>query len=348
VLAGVLAGLAGLTHLYGACWLPALLLALLAGRGRAALRCPAPYLLLAGFALAWLPWLLYVASDVRDYAGQMRIVSERFALLDPAFYRQNFERELDRYALYDLVGRWGLPRPARAGAWVGIVGVPLGLALALHQGRRRRDAPIVAVAVALVTHVLLFALLLQPKTYAYLVALWPLVALLVAWLGVRLWDAWRAMLPRAALLLLAAAVLAEGASQMRAARVAPATSYEALGERIAAAIPPGARVLGIHTHWLALRQFPYRSWAVPALLANGRYNREEAPSFDAALERVAPDVVLIDPEMATFLNALASPDHPQHAWLAQYESFMRRHNALLVATIEDATYGRILVYRLVR
>jgi 4-amino-4-deoxy-L-arabinose transferase-like glycosyltransferase len=345
MIAGALAGLAGLTHLYGACWLPALLLALLARRGRAALRCPAPYLMLAGFALAWLPWLLYVASDVRDYAGQMRIVSERFALLDPAFYRQNFERELDRYALYDLVGRWGQPRPARAGAWAGIVGVPLGLALALHQGRRRRDEPIVAVAVALVTHVLLFALLLQPKTYAYLVALWPLVALLVAWLGVWLWDSKRVAL-RGALLLLLAAVLAEGASQIRAARIAPATSYEALGERIAADIPPGARVLGIHTHWLALRQFPYRSWAVPALLANGRYNREEALSFGAALERVAPDVVLIDPEMTTFLNALASPEHPQHAWLAQYESFMRRHDARLVATIEDATYGRILVYRL--
>jgi 4-amino-4-deoxy-L-arabinose transferase-like glycosyltransferase len=344
LLAGVLAGLAGLTHVYGACWLPALLVALVAQRGWRSLRSARPYLLLAGFALAWLPWLLYVASDLRAYVGQLRIVSERFALLDPAFYRQNFTRELDRYALYELTGRWGLPRPARAGAWAGIVGVPLGLALALWRARR---APAAAVAVALATHLLLFALLLQPKTYAYLVGLWPLVALLLAWLGAQLWDA-RSLALRGALLLLAAAVLAEGALQIRAARAAPATSYEALGARIAAALPPGARILGIHTYWLALRQFPYRSWAVPVLLADGRYNREEALSFGAALERVNPDVVLIDPEMTTFLRALASPDHPHHAWLAQYDEFMRRHDSRLVATIEDATYGRIEVYWLLR
>lgn len=346
-LAGALAGLAGLTHLYGACWLPALLAALVARRGWRVLLRPAPYLLLAGFVVIWLPWLLYVASDARDYAGQLRIVSERFALLSPGFYWGNWSRELDRYALIDITGRWGLPRPARAGAWMAIAGLPLGAALAIWRWRADRDAPIMAVVVALAAHMLLFALLLQPKTYSYLVGLWPLAALLLAWLGVQLWELRRgALLWRAAVALLLAAALAEGGAHITAARAAPATSYEALGARVAAHIPAGARVLGLHTYWLALRQFPFRSWAVPVLLANGRYNHEETLSFDQALERVGPDVVLVDREMNAFFEALADPAHPQHAWLAQYHAFMRRHGARLVATVEDATYGRIEIYSL--
>jgi 4-amino-4-deoxy-L-arabinose transferase-like glycosyltransferase len=70
-LAGCLAGLSGLSHLYGAFWLPTLIALLaLGGLTRSTLR--AAGFLIAGFALVWLPWAIWVGLNWSDYLAQMR------------------------------------------------------------------------------------------------------------------------------------------------------------------------------------------------------------------------------------------------------------------------------------
>jgi 4-amino-4-deoxy-L-arabinose transferase-like glycosyltransferase len=67
VVAGIFTGLAGLAHLYGAFYLPALILALYFRRRQKVFREPPIYLMLAGFVLAGLPWLWFAAQSFSDY-----------------------------------------------------------------------------------------------------------------------------------------------------------------------------------------------------------------------------------------------------------------------------------------
>jgi 4-amino-4-deoxy-L-arabinose transferase-like glycosyltransferase len=85
LLAGFLAGLSGLAHLYGNFWLPVLLL--LALVERVALK----YFLavILGFCLPWLPYILFIAPNFIDWRGQTQFYAERFELLDPAWYWHN-------------------------------------------------------------------------------------------------------------------------------------------------------------------------------------------------------------------------------------------------------------------
>jgi hypothetical protein len=115
--------------------------------------------------------------------------------------------------------------------------------------------------------------------------------------------------------------------------------------RVAAHIPPGSHVLGLQQYWLGLQEFRYTSWLLPVWWNDPRFT--DAPlSFDEALERVAPDVVLIDVRMARYFDSLADPDHPDHERLLAWRRFAGRHDAALVATIEDQTYGGMQVWRL--
>ena len=86
LLAGALAGLAGLAHIYGAAALMVIGLALLWRAGWRLPREPEPWLVAAGCALALLPWGLYLARDPASYAGQMLPERARFQLWDAHFY----------------------------------------------------------------------------------------------------------------------------------------------------------------------------------------------------------------------------------------------------------------------
>ena len=98
-LAGALGGLAGLAHVYGWFWLPALAAAVVhvggrrgAGRWAAA----AVGALLLGAGLVLLPYLLYVLLNGRDWLGQVSIYRDRLALLDLAWYARNLLTEPQR------------------------------------------------------------------------------------------------------------------------------------------------------------------------------------------------------------------------------------------------------------
>jgi hypothetical protein len=340
--AGLLAGLAGLSHLYGAFWLPAL--AALALWDRAGGR---PLAALAGgFAAAWLPYLAYVLADVPTWVSQTRQYGPRFGLLDPHWYWRNLVAEPRRYGPGLGPPGWGWL--ARPGAWLGLLGAPAAALALAARAWRGADPAARALAAPLVLLPALFALLVHLKLANYLVTVAPLGALAVAWAGVALWRRPGARRGGAALrAALAAALLAvalEGAARLAALSAAARTltPYAALAARVRPLVPPGARVLAPHRYWFGLEDRDFRSWLVPLGRA-GAGPGGPPPDLARALDEVAPDVVLIDGPLRAYL-AEGSPGPgagPVDRWLGQ-RGYAR------VATVADPTYGTLEAFRRAR
>lgn len=346
VLSGVLVGLSGLCHLYGAFWLAALLLILGLRRGRRVLRQPAPYRLVLGFALAWLPWAAYVASGWNDYVGQMQFVASRFDVLNPRFYVDNVLREVERYRMMDLRGPQGRLRLGRPGSWAFLLGLPAALGVMLGRARSRPNGGPFALAVALIIQAAMFALLLRVKYYNYAIALFPLAFLALAWLGVWLWRHRASWIYRGGLLALLILILAEGGSRVAhtgtvAARTTP---YDEFERAVAAHIPPGSLVVGLQHHWLGLRQYRYRTWLLPLLRTGDATDLDGPVTLDRALEGLDPDVILLDEPMSAYLQSVADVSHPEHEIYAGWRRFLARHRVILVGTVEDGTYGTMRIY----
>jgi len=407
LLSGGLAGLAGLSHVYGAFWLPALLLLTFLNRAphtvhdasRSKLHARLAWLLL-GSILPWLPWLAYIATGFSDYVNQNRNYADRFDLLWPGFYFHNLATEFQRYDL-------GVRSAGRAalwwlGTWSGLAGLAAALA-ALARRAWRGDRPGRAVIIPLAVIEFLFALLLALKTPGYALTLWPLVALAGGWGVARLWEPGpgarssgsdpgcytvngvasgstsshtvHGVVPafpdrpgdgamllsfiipapstrlgvwvRLGLLAIALAVGIEGGWRIAGLLAAGprTTPYETYMAEVAAYIPPGARVLGLQNYWLGLRRTGYRTLLLPFILADPRYTLRPV-AVDQTLEALAPDVVLIDVRMGSYLDEIGRPDHPDHAKWVAFWGFMDRHRARLAAQVDDAGYGPMRVYYL--
>jgi hypothetical protein len=186
--------------------------------------------------------------------------------------------------------------------------------------------------------------LLKVKTIAYMIALWPLWAVLIAWFGIWLWDrGWLAV--RMALVALALAVAVEttarAATVWRNARETGAyTWYES---QVAGCIPSGSVVLGLQHYWLGLRQYRYRTWLLPIALAQPR-DGEAALDFETALDRVGADVILVDRYIDDLMRTAADPRDPNHRLYAGFEAFKARRRLRLACVVRDRTYGTMQVY----
>jgi hypothetical protein len=344
-LCGVLVGLATLSHLYGIFWLPAFAAVLCARRGVAFLRERPLWMLTAGFALAMTPWAAYVASGWSDFRGQMLFVAARFDLFNPSFYLSNV-LTIDgpisvgwlRHALAGVPVR-------RVGTWTVVFGVPAAVGAMAWRVRRRTDTPLAALLVCAVVQFVLFVALLKIKIYAYTIAIWPLGALCLAWLGVWLWDRFRLVPARLALAALAWLLVAQGTAAIVQARAdaVRTTPYDFYEAQVARCIPPGARVLGLQHYWLGLRQFEYRTWLMPLNMAHPLYTARPVP-LEQALDVVRPDAVLIDPYMRALFADAASPAHPNHRYYEGWQAFMVDHHARPGCVIHDPTYGTMEVY----
>jgi 4-amino-4-deoxy-L-arabinose transferase-like glycosyltransferase len=334
--AGLLAGLAGLSHLYGLFWLAALLaLAVWERRGWGAAAA-----LLIGFSLPWILYLLYVAADPTAFAGQVQDYAPRFGLLDPRWYLDNVAREPGRYG--PGLGRPGWGYLSRPGFWLACLVLPaavVGLARRAitrsGRGERLLLGPLLVLP-------LLFALLIYLKLANYLVTIAPLAALAGAWLAVRLWrglagHAHRRLLRPALVLAALALILEAGATHVRLVAVARQTTpYAELISEIRASLTPGSRVLGLHNYWLGLEDIDFRSWYVPIVKTNPDYWRPPLTLGDA-LDEIAPQAVLLDSDMAALFT-----NRPDLA--AELSDWLARRGFNLVAVIVDPTYGRFEIF----
>ena len=345
VATGVLTGLASLSHLFGVFWLPVFfgLLALDRRGGGHAARGAA--LITIGFVAACLPWAVYVASGWADYLGQMRPLATRFDVFNPRFYIDNLIRgdgpiSLDWLA--ETVRELPLLRP---GSWILVLGLPLAVGIVLWGTRRNGRHLARWLALAALTELVLFAALLRVKTVNYMIGLWPLGALLLAWAALWVWDrAGRTL--RIALIALLGALLVEGGARIvhqreSARRAIPYDWYES---EIARCIPAQSLVLGLQHYWLGLRQYPYRTWLLPANLANPRFNERAVP-LDEALDRIDPDIILIDRHMTALFDEAVKPDHPNHHLYVGFTRFMTRRRAEIACVVQNRTYGTMTVYR---
>jgi len=186
--------------------------------------------------------------------------------------------------------------------------------------------------------------LLKVKTFSYMIALWPLGALLLAWLGIWLWDR-RLLAVRVALLMLLGLIFAEGTTRIArawrsAGQTTPYAWYEA---ELASCIPPGSLVLGLQHYWLGLRQYPYRTWLLPIDLASPLYYHDPI-SLDQALERVNPTVILVDRYIDDLMMKAMDVQDPNHRLYIGFEAFKAGRHVKLSCVIRDHTYGTMRIY----
>jgi 4-amino-4-deoxy-L-arabinose transferase-like glycosyltransferase len=336
-LAGALAGLSSLSHLYGGFWMAAITVLAMWDRGgwRSIVA------LGVGCTLTWVPYAVYVLTDLHDWAGQTRDWGPRFDLGRPTFYLKNVLREPYRYApgLGPIGPEWLL----RPGLWIALVAIATSLLALARCARNDRDARALAVPAILIPT--LFALLITHKYPNYKLTIFPPLALAVAWGVCTLWRAagsdpgrrwWRP-----AMLLMAALVAGEGLVRAHALeRLAATTSpYANFMARVRTHIPPGTRVLGLHNYWLGFEDTDYRSWWVPIAQMDPRSHTPPL-SADSVIRILDPEVVLLEPRIRVYLENPFPPGDPR---AGQIKAWLRDWSA--VAVVDDATYGRMEIHR---
>ncbi|MCI0695530.1 glycosyltransferase family 39 protein [candidate division KSB1 bacterium] len=343
--AGVFTGMAGLAHLYGAFYLPALLLALFLRRRRKVFREPSLYLMLAGFVFIWLPWLFFAAQSFADYRGQMLGHAPRFNVFDLQFYLHNLQNEPWRF------GPLG-PRSLlswRFGVWLALFGVFAGVIFFWKKRSTVLVGPLFPVVIALITLEALLALLIRAKFPIYLLSILPLATLLLSWTLLE-GFAWEKLRPNFRFLLLGTVLVLltfEGTARLlrREKLMAAMTPYPAFIGRLQPHIPTGALILGPNQFWPGLADHPYRTWFLPFMLSDAGYSAVPI-SFDSALVKISPRVILLDDAIRDYFASIAKPGHPQHERAAAFADYLRRRNANLAAEVNDATYGRIEIFQL--
>jgi hypothetical protein len=326
--AGLLAGAAGLAHVYGLFWVPCLMLLTVAdGKRTNAAR------IASGAILAWLPYVAYVLTDIPDWRGQTAIYASRFELLNPGWYLNNLAQEFHRYG--PGLGRFGPDWLTRIGFWFVLVALPCSLIALIRRAPACHAARAIGIPALLMP--LLFALFITLKLVNYTLIELPLFAVAIAWGLHAVWAA-RASL-RPVLAIAVAAVVLEGAIALAHLEQAAATAtpYPKFIAEVRQSIPSSARILGLHTYWFGLQDFSYRSFLVPLNWA------DLGEPLDRALADVDPDIVLLDPRMRAYFQSLpAGGDGDRFAnWLAG-------HSGQVIARIDDPTYGSMEIYRVNR
>jgi 4-amino-4-deoxy-L-arabinose transferase-like glycosyltransferase len=336
LLAGGLAALAGLSHVYGAFWIVCLaLLALFQSRTRALAT------LMVGFAGPWMIYALYVMGGVDDWRLQVREYGPRFEVLNPSWYWHNIIEERRRYGPGLGAPDWSYV--TRPGFWTMLVALPAALTAMARRALRGDDAAATIVIPTLVFPVL-FALLIWMKLVNYTITFVPVAMIAVAWGAVSLWrrapGAGRKWV-RAALACVFAAVVIEGITraQVLLAAARSVTPYADYIAKVRAHVPPRSRILGLHNYWFGLDDFRYTTWFVPLRRADPLLFRS-APSIEQALDDVAPDVVLIDARMRGYFATAASSDRVPNA----IQTWMHHRGFRRIATVDDNTYGLMEIF----
>jgi hypothetical protein len=346
--AGLLTAGAGLAHLYGLFWLPVLVILVIWDR-HSMRRKPGAALawLLIGFSLPWILYAGYAAADLYDWRGQTRGYGNRFDLLHLEWYIENVRDEVHRYA----PGLGLLPAAlTRIGFWSTLIALPFAFTALARRAARYGDRAARVIVVPLVVLPILFALLLRVKLVNYTVTVAPVAAIAMAWGGVALWDrrgrTLSMRLARLCLIVLLLGILLEGITRVAALERAAETTtpYASFIHQVRSFIPSHARVLGLHNYWFGLEDFDYRSFSVPLSWTDSQ-NEPRPLSFKEGLERVAPDIVLVDERMRDYLVNSAALNAPEPR---DFYRWLSAHQGKLVGRVDDPTYGLVEIYRVTR
>ena len=329
LLSGALAGLAGLAHLYGLFWVAVLLVLCALQPEPAPVRRRRAARGAAGATLVWLPWLAFAAANRSVVREQMLVHHERLALLRPAFYLENVVAEVHRYRL----GLHTFDALPSLGVCLLVVGVPLALGRLAWIVRREHDARALTLLVPSLLLPALFAVLVQPKTFNYLLTIVPLFCIVLAVSWAALLQSTRAAPRLLAAALLAATALEGGLAIARMQRMAGRSpSPQRFFAELRRTLPLGARVLGPTELWVALSDRTYVSVAA-VRLAEGS-SGEQGQGAEAALRELEPEFVVLRPPKLDLARLPA---------LARY---MDERGARLFGELRDPEGRPVPVYRL--
>lgn len=347
-LTGVLAGLATLTHVYGAFILVVLALVLLWTRGFAVLRRPALYLMALGFGLAVLPWAFYVLGDFAAYRGQMAKHGSLADLLQPAFYLDNLYREPWRYLAW--IGG-SFRRPVlwpRLGIYLLAVGVGVALVNLWRTALQARRAADFFLLISWPVLAALLALLIHYKRYYYVLVLLPFLSLqfgcavLVFWRQTRLPQ----RVARSALVGLLALAAVEGvygvAQSWQMARAT--TRYADLGQQLREAVRPGARLLLAEPYWLAFSDHEARSIQLAFLLSDDRYVLHP-PAMADVLLALGPNYVITEERLLDIYARDPSDTSTNAADWRDLDAYLAAHCPVIAADLLTPDYGEVKVYQ---
>ena len=348
---GVLAGLATLSHLYGGFILAVFGIVLIRQHGWRALRRAPLYLIAAGWALALVPWIVYILQDVAAYQGQMLRHPDRFAVFDPLFYGKNLIREVYRYTPW--VGP-SLRDPVlwpRLGIGVAVVGLPGAMAVLWKRARRDGRVADQLLFVAVPVLAVLLAALVSFKRYPYLALLLPFLALLLAAVFAHLWRSLgqRKRTLRYALILLLMGLTLEGGLSLvqNTQRAYRTTPYHHLTDALRPAIPTEARVLLAQVYWMALEANETPSIFLTFLLSDPRYYPEAARPLSTVVADIDPDYIVV--EKYALEDYAHDPRTAANPWArakwAEFADYVRQACPTLVTTVSTPDYGDVRVYR---
>lgn len=338
---GILAGLAGLAHLYGVFWGAALLL--LALRGRQRIRRLGAIAI--GLVLPWLFYSLYVVTGLDAwYAQQQLWNANRFLLLDPAWYAQNFLNETTRYTFLELGQTpWGTTGAHLLfAAWV-----TSGVVLIWRAWRLRDPA---AQLVSATTACLLggLALLVSSKVPNYVLTGAPLIALTCAWGITQAWllagrELYRIVL-RGAVVLLGFLILFDSLPHLVQvyANAAAVTPFKQLEVALRGDIEPGTRVVGLHSSWFAFSDTDYRD--VIVFFNRAQQLQTQFPELSSplgkSLTEFDPGVIVLDPRLRDYFDHARDDPRP-----AQIKAWMSAQQFACVWSVGDKNHGYFEVYR---
>jgi 4-amino-4-deoxy-L-arabinose transferase-like glycosyltransferase len=349
LLAGVLIGLAALTQFIGAFFALPLVLFVLTSAMTAARKLIVVLGLGVTALLPFVPYGYYISLDWQDFRGQARTVEQETDLLSPSFYVRQLQAEPDRYAIG--LGLEQVPDSvsgliSRPSARFGLlIAGPAALLWVMARGLNDRCYRLLALL--LISLMLQLALLESTKRFVYWVVVAPffcaaLASLLAAALRLRP-RAWAGRLAPALAALVLAAFIVEGLAvavqDVREAGDAP--DYTQTGAEIEAALEPGATVLVDNRMWPALRGVSQRSLLLLFYHTNPRISKERTTDIPGALERIAPDYVLLTPLSREILARLTEED------TAAFERFLVERTEV-TATLPASGYGPVEVHRVLR
>lgn len=343
-LAGFLAGLATLSHLYGAFILIWFGVLLLYGKFRP----PTYYWLIAGWLLPLLPWGLYIVRDLPAFQGQMLRHEARFSVFDLAFYFDNLWREPWRYLKYVGAFRTPILFP-RPGLWVLVVGFVTANG---YYAKTIRSHTFAERALWLSVPILAgsLALLVSFKRYPYTLLVLPFVVLQAAY-GLTLLFHWsRHHRPNLAgvLIIFVMAGLAEGLFAIRenlqTARRTP--TLEEVATPVKPLIPPTARILMLHTYWPPFAGYDVRALDLVFNLSDPHFfaNPEPIPTL---LAEMAPDFVLVSEEnLKAYVRAPGSfPSEAVRARWQTFDHYLQAHCVTIQRGNSTPDYGTLLLLR---
>ena len=141
------------------------------------------------------------------------------------------------------------------------------------------------------------------------------------------------------------AILIEGGERLHVAtnQARTTSKYDWYETQIATCIPSGSLVLGFQHYWLGLRQFPYRTWLLPFNQANPKYESHPL-SLDTALERINPDIILMDRYARQLFADSAAVHHPYHYLATGFDAYRAKRTLIPRCTVRDSSYGTMEIY----